>query len=100
MRYTDEHLNYWGEIYCRANLLDYDLPFALFVRDPWKWLIKFGVNDSNMPTIGVPEKPLLPKDTHAQKRVRRDKPAEVVDLAEYRARRAPRDEEKGARDRA
>jgi len=29
MRYSDGHLNYWGEIYCRANLLDYDLPFAL-----------------------------------------------------------------------
>lgn len=100
MRYTDEHLNYWGEIYCRASLLDYDLPFALFVRDPWRWLVKFGVNDPSMPTISVPEKPLLPKDTHAQKRVVRDQPAEVVDLEAYRARRAPRDEQKADRDRA
>lgn len=88
MKYTDEHLNYWGEIYCRANLIEYDLPFALFVRDPWKWLVKLGVNDPEMPTIGMSREPVLPADSHAQRRTRYGAGPVVIELAKYRERAA------------
>jgi hypothetical protein len=56
MNYTDEFLNYWGEIYCRAQLVEYKLPFATFIKDPWKWILPFGVDDAKLPQLR--DKPL------------------------------------------
>ena len=88
MNYTDEHLNYWGEIYCRANLLDYEIPFAVFVRDPWQWLVSFGINDPDMPISSRGRQP-----TQAPLKVTREMlmpvlgPAKIYSLAEARERR-------------
>ena len=88
MHLSDEHLNYWGEIYCRANLLEYGLPFAVFIRDPWKWLVSFGVNDPEMPVVGRGR-----ETTQAPVKLTREMlmpalgPAKIYNLDEARERR-------------
>ena len=90
MNYTDEFLNYWGEIYCRAQLAEYNLPFATFIKDPWKWILQFGVDDPKLPQLR--DKPLTRKPSRARLVERNGRigrvPAKVYDLAAARKRRA------------
>jgi len=91
MNLSDEHLNYWGEIYCRANLIDYELPFAVFVRDPWKWLVSFGINDPETPVAGrgreAAEAPIKPTREMLMPALG---PAKIYSLDEARERRGRR----------
>ena len=91
MNLSDEHLNYWGEIYCRANLIDYELPFAVFVRDPWKWLVSFGINDPETPVAGrgreAAEAPIKPTREMLMPALG---PAKIYSLDEARERRERR----------
>lgn len=90
-RYTDEFLNYWGEIYCRAQLADYKLPLATFIEDPWKWILEFGVEEpdlSGLQDIKPPRNPRAPKVKSGVHTARpRHVTAELVDLAAERRRR-------------
>lgn len=91
MHLTDEHLNYWGEIYCRANLLDYEIPFAVFIRDPWKWLVSFGINNADMPTAGRGRQPASePVKLAREMLMPALGPAKIYSLAEARERRQRR----------
>jgi hypothetical protein len=89
MDYTDEFLNYWGEIYCRAQLVEHKLPFATFIKDPWKWILQFGVDDAKLPQLR--DKPLTRKPSRAKMVERNGRvgrvPAKVYDLAAARKRR-------------
>lgn len=88
MQYNDEHLNYWGGIYCHARLWEYDLPFAVFVRNPWRYLNKFGVNDPDVPTIGRGrEAPTAGGQSAGRLPGTLVGPARIYSLAEARARR-------------
>lgn len=91
MVYTDEFLDYWGGVYCRAQLAEYKLPFSAFVRDPWWWIQQFGVKEPDL--SGLKDiKP--PRDPHAPwvksgvyRALPRHVTAEVYDLAAARRRR-------------
>jgi hypothetical protein len=89
MKYTDEFLNYWGEIYCRAQLVEYELPFATFIKDPWRWILQFGVDDPKLPQLR--DKPLTRKPSRAKLVERNGRigrvPAKVYVLAAARKRR-------------
>lgn len=89
MNYTDEFLNYWGEIYCRAQLVEYGLPFAAFIKDPWKWILQFGVDNPKLPQLR--DKLLTRKASRANLVERNGRighvPAKVYDLAAARKRR-------------
>lgn len=87
MRYSDSHLNYWGDIYCRARLNEYDLPFAVFIRDPWKCLREFGIDDTGLPAAGDHAAPMANQGQGQDLGGRSNPPATVHSLAEARARR-------------
>lgn len=92
MRYTEEFLNYWGGIYCRAQLAEYKLPFATFIKDPWKWILQFGIDEpdlSGLKKLRPPKDPRAPKVRSGVRTARpRHVTADVHDLAEERRRRA------------
>ena len=90
MRYSDEHMNYWGDIYCRAQLWEYDLPFAVFLRNPWKYLNEFGVNDPDLPTISQGHQASAPSGSVRRMPGTFAGQARIFSLAEARARRDAR----------
>lgn len=91
MVYTDEFLDYWAGVYCRAQLAEHKLPFSAFVRDPWWWIQQFGIKEpelSGVQDIKPPRDPQAPSiKSGGYRALPRHMTAEVYDLAAARRRR-------------
>ena len=57
--YTDTYIDYWGEIYQKTRLNEYDLSFGIFMTDPEGYLEEAG-QESAPDCIDNDFEPLLP----------------------------------------
>ena len=37
--YQDTYIEYWGEIFVSARIIEFGITFERFLKDPWKHLI-------------------------------------------------------------
>ena len=40
--YQDTYIEYWGEIFISARIIEFGITFERFLKDPWKHLMSFG----------------------------------------------------------
>ncbi|HCK0891103.1 TPA: hypothetical protein NY126_004990, partial [Escherichia coli] len=40
--YQDTYIEYWGEIFVSARIIEFGITFECFLKDPWKHLMSCG----------------------------------------------------------
>mgnify|MGYP003387558686 FL=1 len=40
--YQDTYIEYWGEIFVSARIIEFGITFERFLKDPWKHLMSCG----------------------------------------------------------
>ena len=78
--YTNEHLEFWGEVYRADPVLQRAVPFDRFIADPWKYM--HAPRDAAAPQ--GEHRPLLPRQLAAANKAARQ------DAERYIQRSAPR----------
>jgi hypothetical protein len=67
--YQDTYIEYWGEIFVSARIIEFRITFERFLKDPWKHLMSCG-QESAPDAIAEGMLPLLPAQAEVARRVR------------------------------
>lgn len=67
--YQDTYIEYWGEIFVSARIIEFGITFERFLKDPWKHLMSCG-QESAPDAIAEGMLPLLPVQAEVARRVR------------------------------
>ncbi len=67
--YQDTYIEYWGEIFISARIIEFGITFERFLKDPWKHLMSCG-QESAPDAIAEGMLPLLPSQAEAARRIR------------------------------
>lgn len=67
--YQDTYIEYWGEIFVSARIIEFGITFEHFLKDPWKHLMSCG-QESAPDAIAEGMLPLLPAQAEVARRVR------------------------------
>ncbi|MBE4801550.1 hypothetical protein HJ165_07680 [Vibrio parahaemolyticus] len=67
--YQDTYIEYWGEIFVSARIIEFGISFEGFLKDPWKHLMSCG-QESAPDAIAAGMLPLLPAQAEVARRVR------------------------------
>ncbi|ELV8801283.1 hypothetical protein QNE37_000917 [Vibrio vulnificus] len=67
--YQDTYIEYWGEIFVSARIIEFGITFERFLKDPWKHLMSCG-QESAPDAIAVGMLPLLPAQAEVARRIR------------------------------
>ncbi len=67
--YQDTYIEYWGEIFVSARIIEFGLTFARFLKDPWKHLMAWG-QEAAPDAIAEGMLPLLPAQAEVARRIR------------------------------
>lgn len=65
----DTYIEYWGEIFVSARIIEFGITFERFLKDPWKHLMSCG-QESAPDSIAEGMLPLLPAQAEVARRVR------------------------------
>ncbi len=66
--YQDTYIEYWGEIFVSARIIEFGITFERFLKDPWKHLMSCGQESAPDAIEGM--LPLLPAQAEVARRVR------------------------------
>lgn len=58
--YSDEYLDYWGEVYTACRLSEPGIVFHEFLEDPWRCLCELGLQSAPA-SLELGLRPLLPR---------------------------------------
>jgi len=58
--YSNEYLEYWGEVYAVCRLFDYGTVFQEFLEEPWRCLCELGLQSAPV-SLALGYQPLLPR---------------------------------------
>ncbi|MDV5079484.1 hypothetical protein [Vibrio parahaemolyticus] len=67
--YQDTYIEYWGEIFVSARIIEFGITFECFLKDPWKHLMSCG-QESAPDSIAEGRLPLLPAQAEVARRIR------------------------------
>lgn len=67
--YQDTYIEYWGEIFVSARIIEFGITFERFLKDPWKHLMSCG-QESAPDVIAEGMLPLLPAQAEVARRIR------------------------------
>ncbi|MBU3052094.1 hypothetical protein KDV73_01890 [Providencia stuartii] len=67
--YQDTYIEYWGEIFVSARIIEFGISFERFLKDPWKHLMSCG-QESAPDSIAEGMLPLLPAQAEVARRIR------------------------------
>ncbi|KPN77841.1 hypothetical protein AEA42_05990 [Shewanella sp. Sh95] len=67
--YHDTYIEYWGEIFVSARIIEFGITFECFLKDPWKHLMSCG-QESAPDAIAEGMLPLLPAQAEVARRIR------------------------------
>ena len=67
--YQDTYIEYWGEIFVSACIIEFGITFECFLKDPWKHLMYCG-QESAPDAIAEGMLPLLPAQAEVARRIR------------------------------
>ena len=67
--YQDTYIEYWGEIFVSARIIEFGITFERFLKDPWKHLMSCG-QVSAPDAIAQGMLPLLPAQAEVARRIR------------------------------
>jgi hypothetical protein len=67
--YQDTYIEYWGEIFISARIIEFGITFERFLKDPWKHLMSCG-QESAPDAIAEGMLPLLPAQAEVARRIR------------------------------
>lgn len=67
--YQDTYIEYWGEIFFSARIIEFGITFERFLKDPWKHLMSCG-QESAPDAIAEGMLPLLPAQAEVARRIR------------------------------
>ncbi|MCP4598696.1 hypothetical protein [Neptuniibacter sp.] len=67
--YQDTYIEYWGEIFVSARIIEFGITFERFLKDPWKHLMSCG-QESASDAIAEGMLPLLPAQAEVARRIR------------------------------
>ncbi|APD85575.1 MULTISPECIES: hypothetical protein [Gammaproteobacteria] len=67
--YQDTYIEYWGDIFVFARIIEFGITFERFLKDPWKHLMSCG-QESAPEAIAEGILPLLPAQAEVARRVR------------------------------
>ena len=67
--YQDTYIEYWGEIFVSARIIEFGITFERFIKDPWKHLMSCG-QESAPDAIAEGMLPLLPAQAEVARRIR------------------------------
>ncbi len=67
--YQDTYIEYWGEIFVSARIIEFGITFERFLKDPWKHLMSCG-QESAPDAIAAGVLPLLPAQAEVARRIR------------------------------
>ena len=67
--YQDTYIEYWGEIFVSARIIEFGITFEHFLKDPWKHLMSCG-QESAPDAIAEGMLPLLPAQAEVTRRIR------------------------------
>jgi len=67
--YQDTYIEYWGEIFVSARIIEFGITFERFLKDPWKHLMSCG-QESAPDAIAEGMLPLLPAQAEVARRIR------------------------------
>jgi len=67
--YQETYIEYWGEIFVSARIIECGITFELFLKDPWKHLMSCG-QESATDAIAEGMLPLLPAQAEVARRIR------------------------------
>jgi len=70
--YQDTYIEYWGEIFVSARIIEFGISFERFLKDPWKHLMSCG-QESAPDAIAEGMLPLLPAQAEVARRIRESK---------------------------
>ena len=65
----DTYIEYWGEIFVSARIIEFGITFERFLKDPWKHLMSCG-QESAPDAIAEGMLPLLPAQAEVARRIR------------------------------
>lgn len=65
----DTYIEYWGEIFVSARIIEFGITFERFLKDPWKHLMSCG-QESAPDAIAERMLPLLPAQAEVARRIR------------------------------
>lgn len=77
IKFADEALEHWGEIFTRNNLQGYGLTFEQFLQAPATWLERWAFQRPHAPGTDEHE-PLLPAQQRVADRLRDDELVELM----------------------
>lgn len=69
--YTDEHLDYWGEVFSACRLHELGVTFSSFIASPWEMLALHG-QESAPECLTQGYRPLLPRQAAIARRIREE----------------------------
>ncbi|MHB8743684.1 MAG: hypothetical protein ACYC9L_11230 [Sulfuricaulis sp.] len=58
--YSDEYLDYWGQVYTACRLSEPGIVFHEFLADPWRHLCELGLQSAPV-SLELGYRPLLPR---------------------------------------
>lgn len=87
MSYTDEHIDFWGNLYVQGRLKEEGVQFESFLADPWRALQGLG-RAGDLDSVRDGYRPLLPAQAEIARLVDGAKPGDVIRLPAKRRRRA------------
>ena len=67
--YQDTYIEYWGDIFVFARIIEFGITFERFLKDPWKHLMSCG-QESAPEAIAEGILPLLPAQAEVARRIR------------------------------
>jgi hypothetical protein len=66
--YQDTYIEYWGEIFVSARIIEFGITFERFLKDPWKHLMSCG-QETAPDAIAEGMLPLLPTQAEVARRI-------------------------------
>jgi hypothetical protein len=79
MSYTDEYLEFWGDLYVSGRLNEEGVDFEAFLANPWRHLQRLG-RGRDVDSVRAGFRPLLPAQAEIARLVDAAKPGEVIRL--------------------
>lgn len=89
MRYSDEHIEYWGTVFEACRLNEEGLTFEQFLTDPWSYLEQYG-QESAPACMEAGFRPLLPAQARVARRLREEERARSASRGREAGDKAPR----------
>ncbi|HFQ5199055.1 TPA: hypothetical protein ACGUWK_002207 [Vibrio vulnificus] len=75
--YQDTYIEYWGEIFVSARIIEFGITFERFLKDPWKHLMSCG-QESAPDAIAEGMLPLLPAQAEVARCIRESEPRVLI----------------------